>query len=230
MMITAIILAAGYGKRMGTNIPKQYLQIDNKPILYYTLKAFENSDVDDILLVTGKEDILYVKEEIVIKHRFKKVSNIIAGGAERYESVYCGLLSLTGCDYVLIHDGARPCIETEHINQIVSQVQKCQACVSGVRTKDTIKIVSDDHKVLTTPKRSTLWSVQTPQAFSYSLIRSAYDKMMAERITEVTDDSMVVELLSDTKVIMIEGSYSNIKITTVEDMDIAKSFLCKRKG
>lgn len=223
--VVAIILAAGQGKRMNSQVAKQYLQINNKPLLYYTLAAFEKSKVEEIILVTGKDEEQYCKEQIVDQYGFTKVKNIVAGGQERYDSVYHGLHACKETGYVLIHDGARPCITPEIINRTIQEVWKHQACIVAVPVKDTIKQVNEDEVVKETFDRNTLRIVQTPQAFSYELLLQAYDKIMQQEHTNVTDDAMVVETMTHIPIHVVEGSYSNIKVTTPEDLLIAERFL-----
>ena len=150
----AVVLAAGSGKRMGTSVHKQYLLIKGKPVIYYTLRAFELSEVDEIILVTGADEIDYCSREIVEKYNFQKVRAVIAGGKERYDSVYEGLKALSDCDYVLIHDGARPLISSVLINANISCVQEKEACITAVPAKDTIKVVDNKGYVADTPERS----------------------------------------------------------------------------
>lgn len=221
----AIVLAAGSGKRMGTSVHKQYLLIKDKPVIYYTLQAFEASDVDDIILVTGADEIDYCRETIVEKYNFHKVRAVIAGGKERYDSVYEGLKVLSDCDYVLIHDGARPLISKDLINANISCVQKENACITAVPAKDTIKVADDNGYVADTPDRSKLWQIQTPQTFSYALVTEAYRKRAEADDTTVTDDAMVVEKYANYPIYLLKGDYRNIKITTPEDLIIAEAFL-----
>lgn len=225
MKTAAIILAAGQGKRMETDVPKQYLLLNGKPIIYYTLKSFEQSKVDEIVLVTGNKEIEYCKDHILQKYGFSKVTKIVAGGKERYDSVYIGLCSLEKVDYVLIHDGARPFIKPEDINRFIEDTAEYKACIAGMPVKDTIKIADDKNFVLSTPKRETVWAVQTPQAFAYSLIRKAYDALFLMDEKNVTDDAMVLELTKSYPVKLIPVSYKNIKITTPEDLLIGESFI-----
>lgn len=224
----AIVLAAGSGKRMGTSVHKQYLLIKDKPVIYYTLLAFETSDVDDIILVTGADEINYCRETIVEKYNFHKVRAVIAGGKERYDSVYEGLKALSDCDYVLIHDGARPLISRTLINANISCVQQEKACVTAVPAKDTIKVADDKGYVADTPDRSKLWQIQTPQTFSYALVTEAYRKRVEADDTTVTDDAMVVEKYVNHPIYLLKGDYRNIKITTPEDLIIAEAFLNNR--
>ncbi len=222
---TAVVLAAGAGKRMNTKVHKQYLEVAGKPLLYYTLKAFEESRVDDIVLVTGAGEELYCRREIVEKYGFHKIKAVTAGGKERYHSVYQGLLAAEGTDYVLIHDGARPLVEQAVIERCMESVEKYQACAVGMPVKDTIKIVDGELFAKGTPDRSSLWQVQTPQTFSYALIREAYCKMLQQEDAVITDDAMVVERMTSVPVKLIEGSYRNIKITTPEDLLLMEAYL-----
>lgn len=225
MKTTAIVLAAGRGKRMQSDIPKQYLEILHKPVLYYSLKAFEESCVDEIILVTSNDQIAYCRKEIVDKFEFKKVTAVVAGGEERYESVYNGLLAAKEADYIFIHDGARPFITVKEIAELLSAVRTYGACVAGMPVKDTIKIVDETTRVAETPRRDKVWLVQTPQVFSYPLIRNAYDSLMAAEQKEVTDDAMVLEAFGSHPVQLIKTSYRNIKITTPEDILIAEALM-----
>lgn len=223
--VVAVILAAGKGKRMGTEVAKQYLEVNEKPILYYSIKAFEESKVDEILLVVGDGEEEYCREAILDKFKFTKVKKVVTGGKERYDSVYNGLKEAESCDYVLIHDGARPCLTKELINETILQVQKKKACVVGVPVKDTIKVVDSEGVVVDTPERSSLMITQTPQAFEYSLICEAYTQLYIQKEKSVTDDAMVVEMMLKRKVFMIPGIYENIKVTTKEDLKIIEQFL-----
>ena len=227
---TAIVLAAGQGKRMNSRIQKQFLEIDHRPVLYYSLECFQKSPlIQDIILVTGEEMISYCKKVIVERYNFTIVTKVIAGGKERYDSVYQGLLACEDCDYVFIHDGARPFVTEAMLERGVFGVQETGACAIGMPSKDTIKISDKEGFVQSTPDRSRVWSVQTPQIFAYSLIRSAHESLRRKDMTGVTDDAMVVEQESGVRIRLVEGSYQNIKITTPEDLDIAETFLKKYK-
>lgn len=225
----AIVLAAGQGKRMQSEIAKQYLLIHEKPILYHTLRAFEESNVEKVILVVGAGEEEFCKKEIVERYGFEKVSHIVPGGKERYDSVYEGLKKVSNAKYVLIHDGARPCITKSTINTTVEEVAKLQACVVGVPVKDTIKVVDQEGRIQDTPNRSTLWITQTPQAFSFSMVYDAYTKLYENGVTNATDDAMVVETMLKETVHMIMGSYCNIKVTTPEDMLIAEQFIAREE-
>ena len=223
---TAIVLAAGQGKRMHSKIQKQFLEKQGYPVLYYSLRFFQESPlIQDIILVTGEDALSYCKEEIVKKYGFTKVSNVIAGGKERYDSVYAGLCACKDCRYVLIHDGARPFITEEIIERGLEKVKETGACVVGMPSKDTIKLSDAEGYVKETPDRKCVWTIQTPQIFSYALIREAHDSIRKKDMSKITDDAMVIEQETGVKVALAEGSYQNIKITTPEDLYIAEAFL-----
>lgn len=230
----AIVLAAGNGRRMGASTPKQYLMLRENPVIYYSLKAFEDSSIDEVILVVGEADVEYCRKEIVERYGFRKIKKIIAGGIERYESVYCALQSIESASAVLIHDGARPMLTKDMVEQCIMAVRKYQACVLGVPVKDTIKISDEQCNVVQTPERKNLWTIQTPQAFSYTLIKQAYDKLFEDkksgkRVPQITDDAMVVEYALKTPCKIIQGRYENIKVTTPEDMELADIILEKRQ-
>lgn len=226
---TAIVLAAGRGRRMGTKTAKQYLELQGKPVLAYALEAFEQSSViDDILLITGEDHIDYCKKEICEKYGIKKVSAVAPGGKERYESVWkalCILKERGQSGYVMIHDGARPFLTEDILERVYRQVQTYKACVVGMPVKDTIKLIDKAGQITESPDRSFVWQAQTPQAFAISLIIEAFEKQMKEDCSHITDDAMVVERQMGVPVYMVEGSYRNIKITTPEDLMIAQALL-----
>lgn len=242
MYYTAIVLAAGRGSRMNSRIRKQYMQIGGKPVLYYALRAFEDSFVDEVILVTAEEEIAFCKEEIVKKYAFQKVTKVVAGGVERYHSVYRGLCAARAEGCVLIHDGARPFLSEEILTRARECLRSHAACAAAVPSKDTVKIVDSDGYVIETPDRSCVWNMQTPQCFTYELAMGAYQKLMESmddascglkgnagafctRPVNVTDDAMVIEHFSSERVKLFEGAYDNIKITTPEDMVLAEAYL-----
>jgi len=227
---SAIVLSAGVGSRMKSDIPKQYMDLLGKPVIYYSLKAFEEAGFSSIVLVCGKDDVEYCKKEIIQKHNLKSVTAVVPGGKERYHSVFEGLKSLKDTDYVFIHDGARPMIDQATIARLKEAVVKEEAAVAGMPVKDTIKIVDEEAYVSDTPERQYVWQVQTPQCFAYSIIYEAYKSVIQDEeegwtIPKITDDAMVLEYATDHEVKMIEADYRNIKITTPEDLAIAKVFL-----
>ena len=223
---TAIVLAAGKGTRMNSKIQKQFLEVEGKPVIYYSLKCFQESPlIRDIILVTGEESLSYCKEEIVKRFGFSKVKKVTAGGKERYDSVYAGLCACDNTDYVLIHDGARPFVTEEILERTCFAVKETGACVVGMPAKDTIKISDRNKMVESTPAREKVWLVQTPQAFRYSLIKESYESIRCKDMSGITDDAMIVEQERGVKVALVHGSYENLKITTPEDLIIAEAFL-----
>lgn len=237
---TAVVLAAGQGKRMGTKVAKQYLEIAGRPLLYHTLRAFERSPlIDSIILVVGDEtQISYCKNEIIGLYGFQKVDHIVTGGKERYDSVFCALQKINEASqedakrgYVFIHDGARPVVSEEILERCYRDAESCRACVAAMPVKDTIKIADEKGFAEATPQRDLLWQVQTPQVFEFPLILRAYTELMKNRDrllkegVRITDDAMAVETFTDQKVKLTEGSYENIKVTTPEDLVLAETFL-----
>lgn len=226
---TAIVLAAGQGKRMGAKVQKQFLMVHGYPVLYYSLYAFQQSFVDDIILVTGADEVSYCKGELVERYGFTKVRKVIPGGKERYHSVYEGLKASGNTDYVLIHDGARPLVTEEIMKRTMEAAKQFQAAAAAMPVKDTIKLADPWGFTAATPDRSSLWMMQTPQTFSYQAILEAYTKLIEQEknghTVSVTDDAMVLEYISGGKVKLVEGSYENIKITTPSDLKIAEVFL-----
>ena len=226
---TAIVLAAGKGKRMGTKIHKQYLSLGGYPLIYYSLRAFASSPlIDEIILVAAEGEEIYCKKEIVEKYNIEKVSRVVAGGKERYHSVWNGL-QLVEKGYVFVHDGARPFVDEGIIERAYEAVTESRACVVGMPVKDTIKIVDDNCYAVSTPPRSSMWQIQTPQCFITKEIKEAYRKMMEVKDDSVTDDGMVMETYGIRGVRMIKGSYENIKITTPEDMLLGEAILKGRR-
>lgn len=233
-MNTALIVAAGTGKRMGTATHKQFLELNGMPILAHTLKVFQNSSlIDAIVVVTGEDEIGYVRDEIVEAYGFSKVKDVVAGGEERYESVYQGLLCCEDADYVFIQDAVRPFVTEEILQRGFETVLNYGSAVCGMPSKDTVKITDPWGMVQETPSRDRVWIVQTPQIFSYRLIRSAYDQILNPADggktapffgKTITDDAMILEG-TGAEVYMFEGDYRNIKITTPEDLEIAKALL-----
>lgn len=229
MKSAAIILAAGQGKRMQTDVSKQYLLLKDRPVLYYTLEAFEKSCVDEVILVTGANETEYCRQEIVEQYGFQKVSRIVAGGRERYHSVARGMETIgTDCEYVLIHDGARPFVTPEIITQALEGAKKYEACVVAVPAKDTVRIADAQGFSAETPARASVWLMQTPQAFSFPVARESYRRLIEDEEklkvqgVQITDDVMAVEFFTGKKAKFIMGTYSNIKITTPEDFLFAE--------
>lgn len=224
MHVSALIAAGGRGRRMNSSISKQFLFVKGYPILYYTLKTFELMDCfDEIVMVAGKQDMDYTREQIINQYRFEKI-RMIEGGLERQDSVYNGLRELSPqTDIVVIHDGVRPFVTKEIIKKSIEAAKRYKAIGVAVPVKDTIKVVGDGNIIKQTPNRKELWAMQTPQTFKYDLILKAHEEARKDNFFG-TDDAMLVERLG-LPVRIIEGAYENIKITTPEDIIIAETFL-----
>ena len=229
MKAAAIVLAAGRGSRMNSGIQKQFMELGGYPLIYYALQVFEHSSVDEVILVTGKNETDWCRREIVDKYGFCKVRSVVPGGSERYLSVYEGLRAAQEPDIVLIHDGARPFVTQEIIERTIEAAVKHGSGIAAVRAKDTVKIADDEQYSVQTPARDHVWMMQTPQTFLYSDIRSAYEKVIAGNAQQVTDDAMVMEVAFGRSVKLVEGNYRNIKVTTPEDLEIADLFVKKLK-
>ena len=235
---------------MHSDVAKQFMLLCGKPLIWYSLQAVQQSEIiDDCILVAGKPDgtasgswpdtLEYVRGEIVEKYGFTKVDTIIPGGSERCWSVENAMAVLRdGVEggrvpnrdgYVFIHDSARPFLTEEILYRTYEAVQRYRACVAAMPSKDTVKIADEECFAASTPPRSRVWTIQTPQVFDAGLIAAAYDKLREQYLQSaqppVTDDASVMELFSDVPVKLVEGSYHNIKITTPEDIKIAEAFL-----
>lgn len=224
MKVTAVIPAAGSGRRMQHDVAKQFIRIGAKPILFYTLRKFEFCNfVDDVVLVVPKDDIEFTREEVVAKFGLQKVKKIVAGGRERQASVFAGLQSFEEIpDYVIIHDGVRPFITQELIEKAILSCSRYGAVITAIPLTSTIKHV-ENYTVTKTVNREQLWEVQTPQGYEYRLIYSAYKKADEDGFM-ATDDAMMVERIGK-PIMVIEGLKQNIKITTPEDLEFAKYFM-----
>lgn len=219
-MVSAIVLAGGRGKRMGFVQSKQYIDLNGKPILYYTLKRFiNNPNIDKVILVIPEDEMEFCQKEVLDKYSLK-VDSVALGGKERQDSVYNGLKKAEGSDIVLIHDGARPFVSEKIIDYGITYAKLYGAAAPGVMPKDTIKVKNTKGFSIETPERSNLVAVQTPQVFNYEMILKCHEKVRENRL-EVTDDTMVAELFGN-DVYLYEGEYTNIKITTPEDLILAQ--------
>ncbi|MEH7180875.1 2-C-methyl-D-erythritol 4-phosphate cytidylyltransferase [Neobacillus vireti] len=227
MAYQVIIPAAGQGKRMGAGKNKLLLELNNMPVLIHSLKVFDEDELcEGIILAISPQD--EVEFKLLLKqHQVKKVLRLVPGGKERQDSIYNALKTVETDGIILVHDAARPFILKEHIHRLLETAQQTGAAIIGVPAKDTMKTVRD-HLVMATVERSSLWAVQTPQAFRFSILYKAYEQ--AEKDSFIgTDDSSLVERISH-PVTMIEGDYDNIKLTTKEDLFFAEAIVKKRQG
>lgn len=246
--VYAIVLAAGNGRRMHSRTKKQFLEILGRPLFSWSMDCFDRHPaVDGIVLTTGEEDVEYMRQMTAPDGicPIRKASQVVKGGRERYHSVYEGLKAVyawKGGDpsaqpsfgpedpIVMIHDCARPMLTAAMLDDALHGAEKYHAAVVGMPVKDTIKILDADHFVKTTPERSAVWLMQTPQSFDFSLIYTAYERLIRQEkdgrlLVPVTDDAMVVESFTGQRVKVIPGSYENMKVTTPEDVRIAELYL-----
>lgn len=230
MPVTAIIVAGGKGTRMGAPVRKQYLLLDQRPIICHTLQVFSTSGLlDQLILVVPPDDILYCQTDILPRVDRSGTIQVVAGGAERQDSVYQGLLAVQKQDgVVLIHDGVRPFVETDQIRKLIEGAQKHGACIPAITASDTVKQVDPEGCVQQTLDRSRICLAQTPQAFLYPVIRKAHDDARQHRVAG-TDDASLVERIN-AKVLVIPGRRRNIKITTPEDLAWAAGLVSGNGG
>lgn len=222
-MISAIVLAGGRGKRMNYHKSKQFIEIKGKPVLVYTLEKFiYNKSIDEVILVLPEDEVDYCKKEVLQRYSLK-VDRIVIGGKERQDSVFNALEAMEKANIVLIHDGARPFISEKIIEEGIKYANIYGAAAPGVTPKDTIKVKNEDNISVDTPDRNTLVAVQTPQCFKYDEIYQCHRKIKEENAI-VTDDTSVVEKYGH-KVYLYEGDYTNIKITTPEDLILAERLI-----
>jgi len=216
-----IVAAAGVGKRMGLSYPKQFLEVDGKPIFIVTLDEINRNElIDEIVVVTNKDFINRVKEECE-KHKITKVSHIIAGGKDRQDSIYEGLQVVQDSEIIGVQDGVRPFIGGSYIENAYNELvenESLDGVVVGVPLKDTVKQVNENGFIVSTPDRASLVAAQTPQVFKANILKEAYNKAKNENFLG-TDDSSLVERIKG-KVKIIQGSYDNIKVTTPEDIHL----------
>lgn len=219
--VTAIILASGNSTRFGKNRNKNFEIIDGKSVLVYSLNEFDkNKYIDNIVIACKQSEVEDVKE-IIENEKLTKSIDIVIGGNSRKESVY-NCLKNTNSDIVVIHDGARPLIKQEYINKCVENISEIKGVTIGVKSKDTIKITDENNIVIGTTNRSNTWIIQTPQAFDRKILLQAHEKYKGD----VTDDCMLLEEYGH-KVKILEGDYTNVKITTYEDLEIIREYLKK---
>lgn len=227
--VIALVPAAGRGLRMGGSIPKQFLSLGGEPLIIQSLLALQAAAVvDQIILAVPSADIDYCQREIVAKHRFTKVTKVVAGGAERQDSVRHALAEVpSGTEIVLIHDAVRPFLTQGMIDEVVAAAKKHGAAIVALPMRDTVKQVRPDGMIERTVDRAPLWLAQTPQAFRRDWLEEAHRKAHAEGV-RATDDAFLVEWLGHS-VAVVEGSGENIKVTRPEDLVIGEAILASRK-
>ncbi len=225
--VSAVIVSAGNSSRMG-GINKQFLEINNIPVIAQTISAFQNSPLIDELVVVTRECDIDAVNDLVKKYNFSKVSSVVNGGETRQMSVYNGVIDTSNnSDFVVIHDGARPLVTEKVIADTLNVAFDYGAAATGVKVKDTVKQVNENDDIVATPDRSYLRFIQTPQIFRKALYLDAVNTV--ENSKDFTDDCMLVEAYGKT-VKFVDGDYENIKITTPEDVQLAENYLKKRRG
>lgn len=217
--VTGVILVAGNSTRFGQNRNKNFELINGKSILSYSINAFNSNKYIDNIIVVIKQDDKETVQEIISKEEMNKKIDIVLGGASRQESVY-NAIRTTASDIVIIHDGARPAIKQKYINKCIEEMTKFKGVTIGVKSKDTIKITDNNGIVINSTKRSNTYVIQTPQCFDREILLNLHEKY---KETEVTDDCILLEK-DGYEVKIIEGDYTNIKVTTYSDMNIIKEF------
>ncbi len=229
-LVVALVPAAGRGLRMGGSVPKQFLSIGGEPLIVQSLRVLQAASViDQIVLAVPSADVEYCEREIVARHRFTKVTRVVAGGAERQDSVRCALAQIpSDTEIVLIHDAVRPFVTQRMVEEVVAAARKEGAAIIALPMRDTVKQVRKDGMIERTVDRSPLWLAQTPQAFRRDWIETAHRKGQIEGV-QATDDSFLVEWLGHS-VAVVEGSGENIKVTRPEDMVIGEAILAARKA
>lgn len=225
MKVVAIIPSAGKGKRMAHSVPKHFIRLEDKPVLAYTLEAFEKCpDVNQVLLVVRSGEEKYCLKEVVEKYQFRKVLKVVIGGERRQDSVYNGMKELDqDTDIVVIHDSVRPFVQPALISETIKLAMYVDGVVAALPVKDTIKEVTRDGLIKGTPNRDSLWLAQTPQTFKKRVLEEAFMKAFTDNF-HGTDEASLVERIGG-KVKIIEGSPENIKITTKEDLLLAEFIL-----
>lgn len=227
-MVVAIVPAAGRGIRMGGSVPKQFLSLGGEPLIVQSLRTLQAASVvDQIVLAVPLADVKYCEDEIVLRHRFTKVTCVVPGGAERQDSVWHALAHVhSEAEIVLIHDAVRPFVTQGMIEEVVTAARKEGAAIIALPMRDTVKQVRADGTIERTVDRTPLWLAQTPQAFRRDWIEAAHKKAHDEGI-RATDDAFLMEWLGYS-VSVVEGSGENIKVTRPEDLVIGEAILESR--
>lgn len=228
MFVSVIIAAAGNSTRYGTGKSKQFLILDNTPVLIKSIQAFEEiDDVKEIIITARKQDFDII-EDFIAQYGVRKVKRIVEGGATRQDSIYAAVEKVDEeADLIAVHDGARPLIKRKVIESVIQKADEVDAAACAVPVKDTIKIIDSSGKIVTTPERDSLRAVQTPQVFRLSLYKEAIEKAVSDG-KQYTDDCQLVESMGY-PVYLVDGDYENIKITTPDDLLVAEKFLYERR-
>lgn len=228
MFVSVIIAAAGNSTRYGTGKSKQFLILDNTPVLIKSIQAFE--EIDDVkeIIVTARKQDFEVIEDFIAQYGVRKVKHIVEGGDTRQDSIYAAVKKVDEkANLVSVHDGARPLIKRKVIESVIQKADEVDAAACAVPVKDTIKIIDSSGKIVTTPERDALRAVQTPQVFRLSLYKEAIEKAVSDG-KQYTDDCQLVESMGY-PVYLVDGDYENIKITTPDDLLVAEKFLYERR-
>lgn len=228
--LAVIVAAAGTGSRMGTGLNKQYMLIDGRPVLSYSLDIFEHADVvAEIVVVAQENELEYCKEAVIANRGYKKVTRVIPGGACRQDSVWAGLQHLSDqIGLVAVHDGARPFVSDQLLNMLVKEAKRWGAAIPGRPAYETLKAVDPDLLVTGTLDRSVIWAVQTPQVFHCTNLKKAYREAAREDFTATDDAALYERYIGRVKV--VPGDDDNIKITVPEDLKRAEYIINCRKG
>lgn len=221
-----VILAAGQGKRFQSNLPKQFVLLNNKPIICYSLETFNNHPlIDEIILVVDEEYIPYTKD-LISSYNFKKISHVIPGGKERYESVNSALSVITKNENVLLHDSARPLVNEKQISDVINELNQYSAVTIAIPAIDTTAIVNDKQIITSIPKRSSIWNIQTPQGFHSSLLIESYQKALCDNtISSFTDECGLIQYYNNTiEIKIVLGNQTLKKITYPSDIHLLEIF------
>lgn len=228
MFVSVIIAAAGNSTRYGTGKSKQFLILDNTPVLIKSIQAFEAIDDVKEIIVTARKQDFDIIEDFIAQYGVRKVKHIVEGGATRQDSIYAAVENVDeNADLIAVHDGARPLIKRKVIESVIQKADEVDAAACAVPVKDTIKIIDSSGKIVTTPERDSLRAVQTPQIFRFSLYKEAIEKAVSDG-KQYTDDCQLVESMGY-PVYLVDGDYENIKITTPDDLLVAEKFLSERR-
>ncbi len=229
-MNVAIVVAAGKGTRLGGDQPKQFLELCGVPIIIHTLRRFERCDAINEIIVVVPAESTAAFSSLAEKSAFRKLSRVVPGGATRAQSVLCGLNAIGDAGIVAVHDGVRPFVTPDEIDRVVAAASANGAAILVAPVADTIKDI-ENGRIKRTPPRASLRRALTPQCFRYDLLKRAYDQLdeVESAGIEVTDDSLLVERLG-AKIVAVEGSARNIKITREEDLVLAEAILKQESG